>query len=545
MGEGLVSVSPSSHATEKGSGQTIPRPRWEITPAELRRLRIALGRIGRQGGLDDALAALADWALALVDASAILVALRAPDDRLIVHAAAGRGARRLHGLPVEEAADATARAGAPWLRVPIRVDEREVGVVIARPRRAQPLVPDDAELLRLLAVQAALALRQDATARENTELYSRERRRAAQLQAAADLTRRVVRMGRLADLLTFAANALKSRFGYERVRIYLRDDASGELALRGTAGGGRLGRPLDVRSDPVAAWAAASGEPQVVHDRRELGGEHPEQPPGAELAVPIALDGQPIGVLAVAATPPSGLDGGDLALAESIADDLAIAIENLRLTARVRRDAAAAERSRLARELHDETAQQLVAIGRRLELLAQSAAGTAAELAQVQAMVDEALANVRRISRDLRPSLLEELGLVAAIEALIADRVRSGGPDVRFRVVGRARPLPPAVELALYRITQEALGNSLRHAEALTIRVELQFGDDVRLEVADDGRGFASSGDLASLERGGGMGLVGMRDRAAEVGGRLELASRPGRGTTVRAVVPGRGLAAT
>src|SRR5581483_2028393 len=531
MGEGLVSVSPSSHATEKGSGQTIPRPRWEITPAELRRLRIALGRIGRQGGLDDALAALADWALALVDASAILVALRAPDDRLIVHAAAGRGARRLHGLPVEEAADATARAGAPWLRVPIRVDEREVGVVIARPRRAQPLVPDDAELLRLLAVQAALALRQDATARENTELYSRERRRAAQLQAAADLTRRVVRMGRLADLLTFAANALKSRFGYERVRIYLRDDASGELALRGTAGGGRLGRPLDVRSDPVAAWAAASGEPQVVHDRRELGGEHPEQPPGAELAVPIALDGQPI---------------GDLALAESIADDLAIAIENLRLTARVRRDAAAAERSRLARELHDETAQQLVAIGRRLELLhAQSAADTAAELAQVQAMVDEALANVRRISRDLRPSLLEELGLVAAIEALIADRVRSGGPDVRFRVVGRARPLPPAVELALYRITQEALGNSLRHAEARTVRVELQFGDDVRLEVADDGRGFASSGDLASLERGGGMGLVGMRDRAAEVGGRLELASRPGRGTTVRAVVPGRGLAAT
>src|SRR5581483_1496601 len=329
------------------------------------------------------------------------------------------------------------------------------------------------ELLRLLAVQAALALRQDATARENTELYSRERRRAAQLQAAADLTRRVVRMGRLADLLTFAANALKSRFGYERVRIYLRDDASGELALRGTAGGGRLGRPLDVRSDPVAAWAAASGEPQVVHDRRELGGEHPEQPPGAELAVPIALDGQPIGVLAVAATPPSGLDGGDLALAESIADDLAIAIENLRLTARVRRDAAAAERSRLARELHDETAQQLVAIGRRLELLhAQSAADTAAELAQVQAMVDEALANVRRISRDLRPSLLEELGLVAAIEALIADRVRSGGPDVRFRVVGRARPLPPAVELALYRITQEALGNSLRHAEARTVRVK-------------------------------------------------------------------------
>src|SRR5581483_10765151 len=117
------------------------------------------------------------------------------------------------GLGLDEAASGPATARDPWLRVPIRHDGSEAGVVIARPRRGQRFAAGDAELLRLLAVQAALAVRQHATAKQNTELYDRERRRAAQLQAAAELTRRIVRMGRLADLLAFAASALKSRFG--------------------------------------------------------------------------------------------------------------------------------------------------------------------------------------------------------------------------------------------------------------------------------------------------------------------------------------------
>jgi signal transduction histidine kinase len=515
----------------------MPARSWEVTPAELRRLRAALDRIVGRGGLDAALDALAGWALALIDASGVLVGLSdGPAQPMVVRAAAGRGCRTLPGKSLDEAVGAKARSAQTWLRAPIVLDERERGTVVARPRRGQRFEPGDTEILRLLAVQAALAVRQEELAGQNQVLYQRERRRAEQLQAAADLTRRTVRVGRLGDLLELSASTLKSRFGYEQVRLYLREDGRDTFALRARAGGnGRLGETLDLAGDTLAAWAARSGEPQLAH--RVPGQE--QLLDHAELAVPMTLEGRPIGVLVVSAADPSGLDTGDLALAESVADDLALAIENLRLAARVRSDAAAAERSRLARELHDDTAQQLVAIGRQLELLAASCDPAAGErIEAVHGMVDEALANVRRISRNLRPSLLDELGLVAAIEALVADQTRQGGPPIELRVLGRARPLAPAVELALYRIAQEALANALKHAEAERVDLRLRFGDPVVLEVADDGRGMAAEGGLAGLARGGGMGVVGMRERASEVGGELTIAAQPGRGTVVRVRVP-------
>lgn len=155
-------------------------------------------------------------------------------------------------------------------------------------------------------------------------------------------------------------------------------------------------------------------------------------------------------------------------------------------------------------------------------------------------MVDDVLLNVRRISRDLRPAVLEDLGLVAALEAVVADAQRSGGPEVRFEVVGMRRALAPRAELALYRIGQEALTNSLRHATASSVALELAFDEEgATLTVSDDGRGFAMPTTLAELEKGGGLGVVGMRERAGEVGGRLELEAAPGRGATVRVRVPG------
>jgi signal transduction histidine kinase len=235
---------------------------------------------------------------------------------------------------------------------------------------------------------------------------------------------------------------------------------------------------------------------------------------------------------------PGALDASDLALAESIADDLAVAFENLRLAAQVRADAAAGERDRVARELHDDTAQQLVAIGQRIELLREKQKEVSEPLEAIQAMVDETLANVRRISRDLRPSLLEELGLASAIEALVADANRGGGAHVRLRVSGRARGLDRDVELALYRVVQEALGNALRHAGASHVRVDVRFGDEVRVEISDDGRGLPSSAAGVELGRGGGMGLVGMRERVEGAGGQIRIVSQPGRGTVVRATVP-------
>jgi len=146
---------------------------------------------------------------------------------------------------------------------------------------------------------------------------------------------------------------------------------------------------------------------------------------------------------------------------------------------------------------------------------------------------------VRRFSRTLRPAGLADLGLVAALEAIVADAKRTGGPAVELAIGGPSRPLPARTELALYRIAHQALANSLAHATASRVAIELRFDPEaVTLAVRDDGRGFAMPTNLAELEKGGGLGVVGMRERANEVGGRLEIETAPGVGTLVRLRVP-------
>jgi signal transduction histidine kinase len=538
----------------------VTEPRWEITHGELERLRRALDRVADRDELDATLEALASWALALLDAGTILIALSAgPGAGMAVAAAAGRGARRLVGQPLDGLVIPAAPDAGPWLRVPIPArspaDQAplepagrrslEAGVVIARPRRGRRLDARDAELLRLLATQAGIALAQHEADQQIVRLYDLERRRAEQLAAAAEVGHSLVRLQRLGDVLDLAVGVLKSRFGYDRVAIYLRDDEASEFVLRSAAGPGPApGHRLDLTQPTAVAWAARHGESQLIVDRERLDGTRGlgDLEVAGELAVPIGDQGQPTGVLALASSRPDAFDAGDLALAEAIGDELGIAIQNLRLSARAREDAAAAERARLARELHDDTAQQLVAIARRLDLLGSALPDSPLvdQVEQIHALVDQALRNVRRISRDLRPAVLEDLGLIAALEAIVADAQRTGGPTVELRVEGPTRPLPARLELALYRIAQQALANSLAHATASRVAIELRFdADGVLLEVRDDGRGFAVPTNLAELEKGGGLGVVGMRERANEVGGRLEIEAAPGAGTVVRVGAPG------
>lgn len=261
--------------------------------------------------------------------------------------------------------------------------------------------------------------------------------------------------------------------------------------------------------------------------------------------VPIQVRGREVGL--VAARPPRGHapDDRDVELLKVVAGQTAMAIAQERAdvriaVARASEEAAAKERARLARELHDDTAQQLVAIGRKLDLLEMESndATLRERLGAVHDMVDQALADVRRISRDLRPAILEDLGLKAAVEALAADCARAGEFDANVRLDGLTQPLPPRVELALYRIVQEALTNCQRHAGARHVLVRIAGGSrDALVEVADDGTGFDAT-HLSEVVKGGGMGILGMRERAEEVGGRLEIVSAPRRGTVIRARVP-------
>jgi PAS domain S-box-containing protein len=200
------------------------------------------------------------------------------------------------------------------------------------------------------------------------------------------------------------------------------------------------------------------------------------------------------------------------------------------------------ERKRIARDLHDDTAQALIALSRRIETLREELRDSpeAAEqmLDDLKELTDQTTASVRRFSRDLRPSVLDDLGLVAALEWLVAETARRHKITTRVKVHGQERRLPPEVELACFRIAQEALNNTAKHAEATGAAVELYFGTGgCRLTVSDNGRGFDSA-PVTDLAGAGRMGVMGMHERAALLGGSLTVRSAPGEGTKVTVTIP-------
>jgi signal transduction histidine kinase len=198
-----------------------------------------------------------------------------------------------------------------------------------------------------------------------------------------------------------------------------------------------------------------------------------------------------------------------------------------------------AERKRIARELHDDTAQALTSILVRLRLLEKTAQDEAVRrnVEELRELTGNALDSVRRMAIDLRPAALDDLGLVPALHSY-ADKYSNSWPiRVTFSAEGLKKRLPPNVELVLYRIVQEALTNVAKHSGARNVEVKLRRGNNVvTVTVADDGRGF----DMRDVMRteGSGLGLFGMRERLALIGGAVEIQSVPGRGTNVIARVP-------
>ncbi len=198
------------------------------------------------------------------------------------------------------------------------------------------------------------------------------------------------------------------------------------------------------------------------------------------------------------------------------------------------------ERRRLARELHDDTLQSLIALQQRVQLARFKLAADAQALDlldELHALTASTIADLRRVVRALRPIYLEDLGLSAALEMLAGEQTR---PDltVTFYQRGEAKRLPPEVELALYRIAQEALNNAVQHANASQVQIGLQFAvDEVRLTVQDDGRGFAMPESPAEFAAEGHFGLLGMHERAELIGARLDIRSGP-QGTRLQLRLP-------
>jgi two-component system sensor histidine kinase UhpB len=202
------------------------------------------------------------------------------------------------------------------------------------------------------------------------------------------------------------------------------------------------------------------------------------------------------------------------------------------------------ERKRIARELHDETSQALTSVIVGLKALEKAGRSCQIEgrVAELRATIAETLEAVHRMAIELRPSALDELGLLPALRGYVKEYGEQHGIQVDLQVSGFRGRLPTEVEVAVYRVVQEALTNAAKYADSSRVVVRLNLeGSTLTAMVRDDGRGFDMN--KVTLSKDGGLGLFGMKERVALLSGQLDILSAPGAGTTILARVPLEGVA--
>jgi signal transduction histidine kinase len=424
-----------------------------------------------------------------------------------------------------------------FLGVPVMLRGVAYGnLYLTEKEHGEDFTEDDQELVSLLAGQAAVAV-------ENARLYEASMRWSRQLQSLSEVGNEFATETDLERLLDLIVGHLRELLGAKFVGVAL---PAGEDELRFAAASGELANAIAGRT--MSRSGSKSG--RVLERRRSERVDSVIDDPEVNqdvtrrvaartgLWVPLVVRDKVIGVLEVHDKEGPGdarFTDEDLRIAETFAGRAAVAVE---LSQRVARDAlrrvVAAqelERRRLARELHDETGQALTSILLALKPLEDGPASEA--VAELHELVVTALQDVRRLAVELRPKVLDDFGLVPALERLTASFGEQTGLNVTFQsTVGEER-LPGEMETALFRVVQESLTNVVKHSHASTVSIVLtRRGDSVAVVVEDDGAGFDPD---ASSD---GIGLLGMRERLAILDGKLEVESTPGNGTTLVAEIP-------
>jgi signal transduction histidine kinase len=395
---------------------------------------------------------------------------------------------------------------------------------------------EDEEVVTLLALQAAVAI-------ENARLYEATARWSRQLESLNEVGDAMVTETDLDRLLDLIVRRLRELLHARIVALALPAGAD-ELRFTAAAGEGAeqlLGKTISRRtskSGRVLERGRSERVESVLDDVEIDRSVSRLLEARTGLWVPLIVHGRPIGVIEIhdkIGTEPRFSDV-DQRLAETFAGRAAIAVDLSQRIARdsLRRvvDAQETERRRLARELHDETGQALTSILLGLKALEESAEENA--VGELRQLVVDTLQDVRRLAVELRPPVLDDFGLDAALERLTTAFREQTGMEVQFEsTLGEAR-LPEDVETALYRIVQEALTNVVKHAQARSVSVVLgRTADGAIAVVEDDGQGF----DPTSM-RPDAFGVEGMRERLGLLDGRLRVESRSGGGTTIAAEVP-------
>jgi signal transduction histidine kinase len=201
------------------------------------------------------------------------------------------------------------------------------------------------------------------------------------------------------------------------------------------------------------------------------------------------------------------------------------------------------ERARLSRELHDEIGQMLTAVQLGLDRLARvlpsDDQAPHERLERVRMLTDQTLADVRRVITALRPGVLDQLGLVTALNWVAEHTLQPLGIQITLETTGFSDRLPTELEITLFRIAQEAMSNVARHSKASHVVIQLaQVSGQVKMTLADDGVGFTAAEPTSPPEQSRGLGLAGMQERASLVGGWITVDSIPGHGTTIQVIVP-------
>jgi signal transduction histidine kinase len=414
-----------------------------------------------------------------------------------------------------------------FLGVPILVRDVVYGDLYLAEKDGGEFTQDDQEIVTLLAAQTGITI-------EKVQIHEGLVHWLHQLEALNELTIGVLEERDLSRLLELVARRLRELIRARRVLISL-PMASGGLRVAAADGEGVADRVLARRKSERIDSLLEDPEVDQVSARRAGG--------LTALVVPLIFHDKPIGVISAFNKdgPDPRFTDDDLRLAEAFGTRAALAVhlsERVALeTLHAILEAEEAERSRIARELHDQTGSALSGI--LLGLTAIDRATTLREArrasAALQGTARITLENVGRLAFALRPSMLDDFGLAPALKALGAALEEQGGPEVQLKVDhANAERLPARVETALYRITQEALTNVVKHADAKTVRITFVRQErSVVLTIDDDGCGFTRA-----QVPGDGFGLVGMRERTASVNGTLDIESKPGAGTRLMVEIP-------
>lgn len=343
--------------------------------------------------------------------------------------------------------------------------------------------------------------------------------------------------------------------------ILLRDEATGMLSYRVFRGLSerfiqntaltQMIADLVAEGDAPFFWDESSRENQV-----DLSGFVPEEGLKAVIAVPVKSKDKVVGVLTIGRRAPRSFTRQDSQFLIALGHQLGMAVENALLYQELQRreqiraellrkliTAQEDERRRVARELHDVTSQALATLAVRVEALGSvvksDTKGAESMLEEVRALLANTSREVHGLIYDLRPSLLDDLGLPAAVRSCAHHLLEAAKIEAHLELVGQERRLPPEIEIAVFRIIQEAITNVMLHSRAESVYISLEFKEkSIATRVEDDGIGFNPIDVLNSAHAKNSMGLLGMKERAELLQGSLVIDSQPRKGTIIALEIP-------